>query len=142
MLAVAASVAAALSLAGVFSGSSTEGPFLLTAGSPDLGVQEPLSRLLDGFSTGDTAAFVRELELRLEENPYDADALTLLGLAYQQLARETGRSELFTRFLSALSKRRCLAGRMRRSSPPASLPWRARGTSSRLSLSSLKKRSS
>jgi tetratricopeptide (TPR) repeat protein len=49
-----------------------------------------LGRLLAGFSTGDTAGYVRSLERRVRRAPRDADGLTLLGLAYQQRARETG----------------------------------------------------
>src|ERR687887_526514 len=45
---------------------------------------------LAGLSTGDTAGYVRKLERRVAANPRDADALTLLGLSYQQRARETG----------------------------------------------------
>jgi tetratricopeptide (TPR) repeat protein len=49
-----------------------------------------LAELLAGFSTGDTAAFAAELESIVERTPSDSDALTLLGLTYQQRARETG----------------------------------------------------
>ena len=49
-----------------------------------------LDTLLAGFSTGDTAGYVRKLERRVAVDPKDGDALTLLGLAYQQRARETG----------------------------------------------------
>jgi tetratricopeptide (TPR) repeat protein len=51
---------------------------------------DALAKLLEGFSTGDTAAFARKLEQAIAKNPRDADALTLLGLTYQQRARETG----------------------------------------------------
>jgi tetratricopeptide (TPR) repeat protein len=51
---------------------------------------EALKTLLEGFSTGDTAAFVRDLEAAARENDSDVDTLTVLGLAYQQLQRETG----------------------------------------------------
>jgi tetratricopeptide (TPR) repeat protein len=54
------------------------------------GDQDSLNRLLAGFSTGDTAGYVRKLEHRVALVPNDADSLTLLGLAYQQRARETG----------------------------------------------------
>jgi tetratricopeptide (TPR) repeat protein len=47
-------------------------------------------RILAGFSPGDTEAYVERLTARVERDPRDAEALTLLGLAYQQRARETG----------------------------------------------------
>jgi tetratricopeptide (TPR) repeat protein len=52
--------------------------------------QGSLGQLLAGFSTGDTAKFVSALERRVRLHPHDGQTLTLLGLAYQQRARETG----------------------------------------------------
>ena len=52
--------------------------------------QSSLGNLLAGFSTGDTAGYVRSLERRIAVSPGDGETLTLLGLAYQQRARETG----------------------------------------------------
>src|SRR5262249_11254365 len=52
--------------------------------------QDALQRLIAGLSVGDTAGYVRRLERRVATHPRDADALTLLGLSYQQRARETG----------------------------------------------------
>ena len=52
--------------------------------------QGSLGQLLAGFSTGDTAKFVAGLERRIRLHPRDGQTLTLLGLAYQQRARETG----------------------------------------------------
>ena len=49
-----------------------------------------VGQLLAGFSTGDTGAYVRRLERRVRLQPRDGQTLTLLGLAYQQRARETG----------------------------------------------------
>lgn len=63
-------------------------PQPLVDGVPDPGAA--LAQLLEGFSTGDTAGFAAELEAVVERDPDAADALTLLGLTYQQRARETG----------------------------------------------------
>ena len=52
--------------------------------------QAELGRLFAGFSTGDTARVVHELERRVARTPRDGDALAVLALAYQQRARETG----------------------------------------------------
>lgn len=97
VIGLAAAVAVALALSGVFSDEQRESPVVPSAEAATTGDQEPLARLLDGFSTGDTAAYVNELEQRVDASPYDADVLTLLGLAYQQLARETGDPSYYTR---------------------------------------------
>src|SRR5437667_63844 len=60
------------------------------AAGPAAAKQDALTRLLAGLSTGDTAGYVHKLERRVAAHPQDADALTLLGLSYQQRARETG----------------------------------------------------
>lgn len=78
---------------GVFSSSGeptftpVEQPPTVIAGEDTEAV---LRQLLEGFSTGDTAAFVSQLEGEVEKNPNDANSLTVLGLAYQQRQRETG----------------------------------------------------
>ena len=43
-----------------------------------------------GFASGDTPALVRQLQQLVRANPRDTASLALLGLAYQQRARETG----------------------------------------------------
>ena len=66
------------------------------------------ARLVAGFAPpGDTAAYVAELEHRVAANPRDAQGLMLLGLAYQQRARETGDPSYYPRSEEAL--RRSLA---------------------------------
>ena len=90
---VAAILAASvLLLGGAFSGSPADNRIaaVARAAASNSSDQDSLGRLLAGFSTGDTAAYVRRLEQRVAVNPKDADSLTLLGLAYQQRARETG----------------------------------------------------
>jgi tetratricopeptide (TPR) repeat protein len=62
----------------------------LAAGARGSADQDSLSRLVAGFSTGNTAGYVRSLERRVGRHPADGQTLTLLGLAYQQRARETG----------------------------------------------------
>ena len=91
-LGAAATAAIVLLLGGAFSGSPGVGRLAATAraAAARAGDEAALDRLLAGFSTGDTAGFVRKLEHRVAVDPRDADSLTLLGLAYQQRARETG----------------------------------------------------
>jgi tetratricopeptide (TPR) repeat protein len=67
----------------------------------------PAGQLLQGFSTGDTEGQVARLEQRVDENPRDAEGLSLLGLGYQQRARETGDPSFYARSEEAL--RRALA---------------------------------
>ena len=47
-------------------------------------------RLQTGFGSGDTASLLRSLQETLRANPTDVHSYDLLGLAYQQRARETG----------------------------------------------------
>jgi tetratricopeptide (TPR) repeat protein len=61
-------------------------------------------RLLQGFSPGDTAALVERLVARVQANPGDAQGLTLLGLAYQQRARETAEPSYYPRAEHALRR--------------------------------------
>ena len=80
--------AATIAAAGLFGG--------LGAGSESLGPAAPVrpdvaaAQVVGGFATGDTARSVEELERRVEAKPDDARLLTLLGLSYHQLSRETG----------------------------------------------------
>jgi tetratricopeptide (TPR) repeat protein len=89
----AAGIAATVLLfGGILSGSKTVDPIraAIAAAGPAAAKQDALTRLVAGLSTGDTAGYVRKLERHVAAHPKDADALTLLGLSYQQRARETG----------------------------------------------------
>jgi tetratricopeptide (TPR) repeat protein len=87
----AALAAAALFMGGAFEGSSKAGR---PAKPP---ADASAAQLAAGFSAGDTAAYTAHLERRLAAKPNDAEALTLLGLAYQQRARETGDPSFYPR---------------------------------------------
>ncbi|MGH3036859.1 MAG: tetratricopeptide repeat protein, partial [Gaiellaceae bacterium] len=65
------------------------------------------ARLLAGLAPGDTRSYVAELEQRVAASPDDAEALMLLGLGYQQRARETGDPSFYR--LSERALRRSLA---------------------------------
>jgi tetratricopeptide (TPR) repeat protein len=98
--ALAALVAAASLLGGLLAESaSVEAP----PAAPDVAA----GQLLQGFSPADTASYVARLERRVADDGADADALMLLGLAYQQRARETGDQSFLSRAKEAL--RRALA---------------------------------
>jgi tetratricopeptide (TPR) repeat protein len=60
-----------------------------------------------GFAPGDTGAVVRRLQTSLRARPDDVRTLGLLGLAYQQRARETGDPVYYTKSEGVL--RRALA---------------------------------
>ena len=62
-----------------------------------------------GFAAGDTATFVRRLTAELRMHPASAKGYTLLGLAYQQRARETGNPAYYTKSEQALLRARTLA---------------------------------
>jgi tetratricopeptide (TPR) repeat protein len=81
-------VAVSLFFGGALSGSEADG-------SPVLGSRDSAGLLLNGFTSGDAAAFAAQLEARVAASPMDTNALVLLGLAYQQRARESGDSAFY-----------------------------------------------
>jgi tetratricopeptide (TPR) repeat protein len=86
----AALTAAALLLAGVLRES---GPAGAAAPAP-----APAAAPVDsGFASGDTAATVSALQASVRARPDDVRALDLLGLAYQQRARETADPAYYTK---------------------------------------------
>ncbi|HEY3181822.1 MAG TPA: hypothetical protein VGJ77_03225 [Gaiellaceae bacterium] len=97
-LAVAASAAAALLLGGAFRGGE---PARALAPSP--------VALQSGFRAGDTQAQVASLQAQLRANPDDAKSYALLGLAYQQRARETGDPSYYPKAAGVLRRALALA---------------------------------
>jgi tetratricopeptide (TPR) repeat protein len=103
---MAATVAAVASAALLLGGALRESPSSVPSSSPGRpgGGAEALRA---GFSPGDTRAVVQGLQASVRARPDDAAALGLLGLAYQQLARETGDPIYYTKSEGVL--RRALA---------------------------------
>lgn len=66
-------------------------------------------RLKGGFAAGDTAGLVRRLAAELRGRPGNARTYTLLGLAYQQRARETGNPAYYTKSEGVLGRANRLA---------------------------------
>jgi tetratricopeptide (TPR) repeat protein len=66
-------------------------------------------RLVAGFAPGDTPAYAAQLEARVAADPKDVQSLVLLGLAYQQRARETGDPSFYPRSGAALTRAARLA---------------------------------
>ena len=100
---VAASAGAAVVLLG---GVFSDPPPVANATSHVVGFgdQTALGSLVSGLSTGNTAAYVGRLEREVAKPHPDGQVLTLLGLAYQQRARETGDPSFFSRSGEALSR--------------------------------------
>jgi len=94
---VAVAAAAAFGLGGLI-GETAPAP--ASSASADGGA----ALLIQGFAVGDTASYVRDLEDRVARNPRDGRSLTLLGLAYQQRARETGDLTFYERSAGALER--------------------------------------
>jgi tetratricopeptide (TPR) repeat protein len=89
---------------GVLGGSRAGG---VTAADPSTA-----ARLVSGFApSADTKAYVAELERRVARSPRDAQGLMLLGLAYQQRARETGDASYYPRSEEALRRSLSVAPR-------------------------------
>jgi tetratricopeptide (TPR) repeat protein len=87
--------AAALLLGGAFRGSSAAAP------PPPAGAAD---RFQAGFALGDTAALVASLQQELRSHPRDAHAWGLLGLAYQQRAREVADPSYYPKSEGALRR--------------------------------------
>jgi tetratricopeptide (TPR) repeat protein len=66
-------------------------------------------RLAAGFAAGDTQALVLRLQEGLRARPANVRGLDLLGLAYQQRARETGDPGYYTRSAGVLRRALALA---------------------------------
>ncbi|MFN2468668.1 MAG: tetratricopeptide repeat protein [Gaiellaceae bacterium] len=83
-------VSAAALLGGAFRETSAASPALLSA--------QAAEDFSAGFSLNQsTGALVQQLQSALRADPQDARSATLLGLAYQQRARETGDPGYYTR---------------------------------------------
>jgi len=65
-----------------------------------------LDELLSGLAGNDTAAYVRKLERRIAARPHDSKIALLLGLAYEQRARETADPRFYTLAGQALAAAR------------------------------------
>src|SRR5688572_28061749 len=102
---VAAFAATVSLLGGVLSDSSPESP---AAAIPSR-VSADLA--LSGFSPGNTAQTVRDLQAKLRGGSRDARSHALLGLAYQQRARETGDPSFYPRAAGVLRRALALAPR-------------------------------
>jgi tetratricopeptide (TPR) repeat protein len=98
----AAALVAAVSLVGgVLRDSGTAAPPPRVTPAGDGAVEAALS-------SGDTESLVRRLTDELRRNPNDARSYQLLGLAYQQRARETGNPAYYTKSGQALARARSL----------------------------------
>jgi tetratricopeptide (TPR) repeat protein len=104
MVTVAALAAAVTLLSGALRGSRSPGAL---AAAPDASTK--IGLVDSGHGTADTAALVAGLQQRLKTSPHDAQGYALLGLAYQQRARETGDPSWYPRSERALRRALSLA---------------------------------
>lgn len=100
-LAVAAAVAAGLLLGGLF--RESRGALLTPPPEAAAGALE------NELGTAETASLVRTLQATLRRNPRDVHSYGLLGLAYQQRARETGDPAYYTKSEGVLRRALVLA---------------------------------
>src|SRR5438105_2235133 len=101
-IAAALAASAAVLLGGLFrSGTAASAPAAPAAAD----------RLAGGFGAGDTAALVTSLQRTLRANPKDVHSYDLLGLAYEQRARETGDPAYYPRADGVLHRALALAPR-------------------------------
>jgi tetratricopeptide (TPR) repeat protein len=98
----AASAAAVLCLGGALRSSGAAAPVPQHADA---------ATLASGFASGDTNGLVTQLQAALRARPRDVHDLGLLGLAYQQRARETGDPAWYGKSGGALTRALRLAPR-------------------------------
>ena len=109
---VVVAAAAAVLFGGILADGSGQSVLSADASAArDAADQDSLNGLVAGFSTGNTAGYVRELERRVAASPRDGDALTLLALAYQQRGRETGDPAYYRLASVALARAAAAHGR-------------------------------
>ncbi len=106
---LALAVAAALGVA-LFGGAFSSGGSDRAVAAVTPVDQQALGELVQGLSTGDSAALVRKLERRVALNGRDAAALTMLGFAYQQRSRETADTAYLPRSGRAFRRAQALIG--------------------------------
>jgi tetratricopeptide (TPR) repeat protein len=91
--AAAAIVAAALSLGSAFQGGSVQA----AAPAAPTRIADGVGLVGSGAGASSAATTVKDLQARLRANPGDARSYALLGLAYEQRARETGDPTYYTK---------------------------------------------
>ncbi len=101
--AAAAVATAALLLGGALSAAGTSGDSPRTSAQSD--------QLAAGFAAGNTQALVLQLQAGLRGRPDNVRGLDLLGLAYQQRARETGDPSYYVKAHGVLARAHRLAPR-------------------------------
>jgi tetratricopeptide (TPR) repeat protein len=107
-LGAVAAIVTVAGVAGLLGGVLRDGD---DAASPAAASAPPaaVDSALAGFSLGDTESLVASLQQTLRDHPDDVHSLTLLGLAYQQRARETGDPVYYTKSEGVLDEALALA---------------------------------
>jgi len=105
---IAAGAAAAVTAAALLLGGLTARG---SAPAPRPKADQQTTKLAAGFAAGDTQSLVLALQDGLRTRPDNVRGLDLLGLAYQQRARETGDPSYYVRSEAVLRHARALAPR-------------------------------
>lgn len=105
-----AAVAAGLTATALLLGGALQGGSSAARSSP-VSAATAGSSLRTGFSAGNTVGLITGLQSTLRVTPHDVQSLDLLGLAYQQRARETGDPTYYTKSEGVLREALALAPR-------------------------------
>ncbi len=97
-------VAAVLTAGALLLGGVLRKPAAAASSAPASAPARAGESLQTGFSAGDTAGLIERLQSALRAAPQNASSLDLLGLAYQQRARETGDSVYYTKSEGTLER--------------------------------------
>ena len=104
-IALGVGVAVVAAVAGLLGGVFADSPAPVSPAPPaEARSAGTAGQILAGFSPGNTAAYVQDLEAKIAVKPDDGKSLTFLGLAYQQRARETGDPSFYPLAETALRK--------------------------------------
>jgi tetratricopeptide (TPR) repeat protein len=100
-----AAAAAVLTAGGLLLGGVLRKPAAAASSAPaSTPTRAAGESLQTGFSAGHTAGLIRRLQSALRAAPQDTGSLDLLGLAYQQRARETGDAVYYTKSEGVLER--------------------------------------
>ena len=108
-IAIGLAAAVVASVAVLLGGALRAGEDAGAAPARTIGAQQ--AALESGFSSGSTVSLVQDLQLRLRAHSDQGALWSLLGLAYQQRARETGDPAWYPKAGGALERARALDSR-------------------------------
>jgi tetratricopeptide (TPR) repeat protein len=100
-----AAVAACIAAGSLLLGGVLRKPAAAASSAPAFTPKQAAGESLQtGFRAGDTASLIERLQAAVRAAPQDTSSLDLLGLAYQQRARETGDAVYYTKSEGVLDR--------------------------------------